>query len=178
MKMTNETQRLRRRIRVLLLLFLTGLLLGGLTAFPIRSEAVLLQQLLGEGSSIGYRFPGMARWISHIHSGIVQMSRDYPFMMYATDWLAFAHIVIAIAFIGPLRDPVKNIWVIQFGMIACVLVIPLALICGPIRGFPLVWLLVDCSFGIVGFLPLWFAYRYTRRLAQIENLGKELRPAP
>jgi hypothetical protein len=35
--------------------------------------------------------------------------------------------VIAIAFIGPWRDTVKNIWVIEFGMIACVLVVPFAL---------------------------------------------------
>jgi hypothetical protein len=57
-------------------------------------------------------------------------------LAYGTDWLAFAHLVIAIAFLGPLKDPVRNIWVVEFGMIACLLVIPLALICGPIRGIP------------------------------------------
>lgn len=41
--------------------------------------------------------------------------------------------MIAIAFIGPLRDPVRNIWIIQWGMIACVLVIPLALLAGAAR---------------------------------------------
>ena len=33
-------------------------------------------------------------------------------------------LVIAIVFIGPLRDPVKNVWVVEFGMIACALVVP------------------------------------------------------
>ena len=27
---------------------------------------------------------------------------------YGTDWLAFAHITIAVAFLGPLKDPVRN----------------------------------------------------------------------
>jgi hypothetical protein len=38
--------------------------------------------------------------------------------------------VLAILFIGPLRDPVKNKWVIEFGVIACILIIPFAMIAG------------------------------------------------
>ncbi|SCF41963.1 hypothetical protein [Micromonospora mirobrigensis] len=34
-------------------------------------------------------------------------------MLYGTDWLAFAHLVLAVAFWGPLRDPVRNVWVVQ-----------------------------------------------------------------
>jgi len=85
-------------------------------------------------------------------------------MAYGTDWLAFAHLVIAVAFWGPLKDPVRNIWVIEFGMIACVLVIPLALIAGPIRGIPFFWQLVDCSFGVFGIIPLWLCRRDILRL--------------
>ncbi|HSH39366.1 MAG TPA: hypothetical protein VK993_11325 [Chthoniobacterales bacterium] len=66
-------------------------------------------------------------------------------MQYGTDWLAFGHIVIAIFFAGPLIDPVRNLWVIRAGQIACVLVIPLALVCGDIRGIPLWWRAIDCS---------------------------------
>jgi hypothetical protein len=90
-------------------------------------------------------------------------------MFYGTDWLAFAHIVIAIAFIGPLRDPVKNVWVVQFGMIACVLVIPTALICGQIRGVPFYWRLIDCSFGVIGIIPLWLSRCCIQRLIQLQN---------
>ena len=80
--------------------------------------------------------------------------RQYPFLAYGTDWLAFAHLVIAAAFWGPIRDPVRNQWVVDFGILACLAVIPLALICGPIRGIPPGWRLVDCSFGVVGLIPL------------------------
>jgi len=89
---------------------------------------------------------------------------QYPFLAYGTDWLAFAHIVIAIAFLGPLKDPVRNTWVVDFGIIACVLVIPLALICGPIRGIPWGWQLVDCSFGVLSLIPLLIVRRMIRDL--------------
>ncbi|HUM46348.1 MAG TPA: hypothetical protein PLD84_05440, partial [Chitinophagales bacterium] len=79
----------------------------------------------------------------------------YPFMAYGTDWLAFAHIVIAIAFLGPYKDPIKNSWVIDWGLINCILVIPLALIAGPIRDIPFFHQLIDCSFGIIGFIILF-----------------------
>jgi hypothetical protein len=85
-------------------------------------------------------------------------------MAYGTDWLAFGHLAIALFFIGPLIDPARNIWVIQAGLIACVAVIPLALICGPIRGIPIYWRLIDCSFGIGGFIPLWLALKLARQL--------------
>lgn len=83
-----------------------------------------------------------------------------PWLSYGTDWLAFAHLVIALVFVGPLRDPVKNIWVIHFGMIACIGVFPLAFIAGSIRGIPFFWQWVDCSFGVIGFVPLYLCHKY------------------
>jgi hypothetical protein len=69
---------------------------------------------------------------------------------------------------GPIKDPVKNVWVVEFGMIACVLVIPLALICGPLRGVPWFWRLIDCSFGVFGLVPLEIARRMIVKVAQSE----------
>jgi hypothetical protein len=80
--------------------------------------------------------PSLHSWLRRVHEGLVPTNESYPFMAYGTDWLAFAHLVIAIAFVGPLIDPVRNKWVLQFGVIACAGVIPLALIAGPIRGIP------------------------------------------
>ena len=163
---------LLRRIRWLLVFFMAALVLSGLTAFPLQWEVDLLAQLLNipeQASPEAYT--GLRHWIALVRNGLHETYADYPFMAYGTDWLAFAHIVIAIAFIGPLRDPVRNIWVINFGMIACVLVIPLALICGPLRGIPLHWRLIDCCFGVFGFIPLWFCRRYTRELAVLAGQG-------
>jgi hypothetical protein len=74
--------------------------------------------------------------------------------------------VIAIAFIGPLRNPVKNIWVIEFGMIAYVLLIPWGMTFAILRGIPSFWLPIDFSFGVFGFLPLWLARKYILELAK------------
>jgi hypothetical protein len=150
----------------MLILFLVGLVLSGLTAFPLEAETRLLARLLhADWSPAAERLPGLVAWMDRVHDGIAQTNARYPFIAYGTDWLAFAHLVIAVAFWGPLRDPVRNVWVVQFGMIACVAVIPLALIAGPIRGIPVGWRLADISFGVMGIVPLLIAYAGIRRLA-------------
>ena len=75
--------------------------------------------------------------------------------------------MIAMAFIGVLRDPVRNKWVVEFGMLACVAVFPLAFIAGAIRGIPVYWQLIDCSFGLIGLLPLMICYRKIRALERL-----------
>lgn len=145
-------------------MFMVGLVVSGLTAFPLVSESKLLVDVLHR-LSVGQILPAPVSFLETVSHGLRDTGQRYPYLAYGTDWLAFAHLVIAIAFVGPLRDPVRNIWVVHFGMIACVAVIPLALIAGPIRDIPLYWRLVDCSFGIVGILPLLLAHRHIRRIA-------------
>lgn len=163
-----EIQRLKVRIRGLLLFFMAALLLSGITAFPLEWEVKLLYQIVSDARSpLPGLWPELIYWIGLVKTGLEETYRAYPFMAYGTDWLAFAHIVIAVAFWGPLKEPVRNIWVVEFGLIACVLVIPLAFICGPIRGIPFFWQLIDCSFGVVGLVPLWLCRRNILRLAEI-----------
>jgi len=71
------------------------------------------------------------------------------FQLYALKWLAYAHIVIALAFIGPLRDPIKNIWVIEFGIIVSLLSLPTTFILGHQSAMPIWWSLTDYIFGII-----------------------------
>jgi len=73
--------------------------------------------------------------------------------------------MIALVFIGAWRDPVRNLWLFEFGLIACALVIPYALVCGAFRGLPFWWRLIDCSFGLLGAIPLWLGRRAALRLA-------------
>ncbi|NQY66836.1 MAG: hypothetical protein HRT72_03830 [Flavobacteriales bacterium] len=146
-----EMIKLEKQIKNGILLFIIGLILSGVTAFPLETELKILTDLLTPSTFIH-------DWISATHEGVKFANDNYPFLAYGTDWLAFAHLVIAVVFIGPYLDPVRNIWVIKFGMIACVMVFPLALIAGPIRGIPLYWQLVDCSFGIFGFGLLYLIH--------------------
>jgi hypothetical protein len=59
---------------------------------------------------------------------------------------------------------VRNKWVLQFGVIACVAVPFLAFIAGPIRGIPLPWRLIDSSFGLFGAIPLLISLNRVKRL--------------
>ncbi len=166
-----EIQKLEKRIRAVLIFFVIALLISGLTAFPLRWELTILNRLAGLESPISDLWPSLSEWINHVHLGLQQTYDKYPFIAYGTDWLAFAHIVIAVAFWGPLKDPVRNLWVVEFGMLACVLVIPLAMICGPIRGIPFYWRLFDCAFGVFGIMPLWLARRDILRLTNLRKVS-------
>jgi len=159
---------LKKRVRYLLLFFVAAVLVSGVTAFPLEWELSVLSRVVSHPPLPGL-WPDLAIWINRVYTGLHDTYRQYPFIAYGTDWLAFAHIVIAIVFWGPLRDPVKNIWVVEFGMIACGLVVPLALICVPLRGIPFFWRLIDCSFGIVGFIPLWMARKDIQRIVALEK---------
>ncbi|RYG29993.1 hypothetical protein EON81_25725 [bacterium] len=161
---------LERWIRRLLIGFIVGLVLSGVTAFPLPGEVTLLVRWSG-AESAGTPGPMLA-WLLRVHEALNVVDARYPLLAYGTDWLAFAHLVIAAAFVGPLRDPVRNVWVIEWGMIACAGVIPLALIAGPIRGIPFFWRLIDCSFGIVGIVPLFVCWRMIRRLEQFTTLAQ------
>ena len=162
--MTNEAA-LRGRIRFLLSFFICALVISGLTAIPLRYELRLLMQLIELGSQSGITIPALSEWIEKINQGVQDGYGTYPFLAYGTDWLAFGHISIAVAFLGPLRDPARNIWVVEFGMIACALILPWTLIFGQIRGIPFFWQLIDMSFGIFGIIPLWVVRRYIRRIS-------------
>jgi hypothetical protein len=138
---------------------------AGLTAFPLEYETRLaVSWLHGLGRWVAAGFPAHAAWLELAHRGLAASYARYPFLGYGTDWLGFAHLTIAVAFAGPIRDPVRNKWVVQFGMIACLMVIPFALIAGPLRGIPAFWTPVDMSFGAIGLLPLLAAYRHIRAL--------------
>jgi hypothetical protein len=106
-------------IRKLLLIFIIALFLSGLTAIPVEAELSFLLK-------ISNRPTQMHNWLEKVLSAYKNVNNDTPFLLYAYDWLAFAHFILAFLFIGPYRDPVKNIWVLEFGLIACILIFPLA----------------------------------------------------
>jgi hypothetical protein len=152
-----------RSIRLWLSLFMVGLILSGVTAFPLERETGWLVGVLAAHPTFPH---GITLWIDRVHQALYLDSIHAPFLAYGTDWLAFAHLVLAVAFLGPLVNPIRNKWVLQFGLIACAGVLALALIAGPIRGIPLPWRLIDCSFGIFGAIPLLIVLRQTAKLEQ------------
>ena len=156
---------LRRQIRNWIIFFMVAITLSGITAFPIEAEMKFLD------SNSGY-FPVAAQeWFHRIYTGVKETNASHPFLAYGTDWLAFAHLVIALVFVGPLRNPVKNKWIIDWAIISCLLVFPLAFIAGPIRDIPFFHILIDCSFGAIGLIPLIIVRKKIKQLEQL-NLQK------
>ncbi|OAR22400.1 hypothetical protein A8W25_22375 [Streptomyces sp. ERV7] len=175
--MSERRTALVRRIRLWLVVFIVCLVLSGLTAFPLVHELHWTQSLV-RSTPLGDWLPGLAGWIDRVGEGLDATDAKYPFVLYGTDWLAFAHLVIAVAFYGPYRDPVRNIWVIEFGMIACAGIIPLALVCGPVRGIPFWWSVIDMSFGVFGVIPLYVVRRKIKELEALTAPAAAPAPAP
>lgn len=158
-------------IRFWLALFIAGLVLSGATAFPLQTELGWLHSSLQTTPLRQIaQATGLLPWITRAHDAVSDTNQRYPFLAYGTDWLAFGHLVIAVAFIGPYRDPVRNKWLITFGLIACAGVFPLALIAGSIRGIPIWWRLIDCSFGVFGSIPLLLC---RRSIAALERVNRD-----
>ena len=156
---------LLRRYRFVLGAFIAALIVSGLTAFPLLHELELLASLLGiPATADPHSLSGLPFWIATVRDGLRDAHDAHPWLAYGTDWLAFGHIVIALFFLGPWRNPVPNAWVLRVGLVACAAVIPLALICGPVRGIPFFWRLIDCSFGVIGALPLLYCLKLTQRM--------------
>ncbi len=147
--------------RAIVAFVIFGLVVSGLTAFPLAIELDILAKLLvGSDADLSpTSHTGLAHWILLVREGLHETYRDYPFLAYGTDWLAFGHIVIALFFVLPFRDPQRYRDVLWVGVAACIGVIPLAAICGPIRGIPFYWQLIDMSFGLVCIVPLLVALR-------------------
>ncbi len=152
---------LERRIRVLLTGFALGIVLAGVTAVPLVQELTLLARWTGAQTGAA----GLSGWIARVRDALVDTDARYPFLAYGNDWLAFGHLMIAAAFWGPIRDPVRNAFIVRWGMFCCLASIPVALVFGPLRGVPLFWLPIDCAFGLVGIVPLWVVARDIRELA-------------
>jgi len=174
--MTRE-QVLRRRIKLLTWVFIVGLLISGATTIPLLSEVNCLVQLAGADKLLqngtSDASPAWAIWLVKVQRGLRDVNATYPFLFYGTDWLAFGHFVIAVAFIGALRDPIRNLWLFNFGIIACGLVIPYALLFGAIRGIPFWWRLIDSSFGIFGLIPICLCRTWALQVASSTGEPKQ-----
>lgn len=151
-----------RKVRICMIIVIGGLFISGVTAFPLQTELEWLSGYFDSNTTLG-------EWFHRVTGAIVSTNAQYPYLSYGTDWLAFAHIILAFAFIGPYLDPWKNKWMVFVGLVSCVAIFPMVAIAGQVRGIPWFWQLVDCSFGIVAFFPLIYAYRCISKLERAEK---------
>jgi len=157
-----------KRAKVMLGIVAFGLLVAGITVWPAVSELRMAVRIVwGNAAPTGI----LHGFVLQAIEGLEAVQANYPFMLYAHDWLAFAHIVLAILFAGAIRDPIRNVWLVQCGLIMCALVPVLAGVCIPLRGIPSIWFLIDFAFAPAAALPLWIALRDIRR-AEAEGLKR------
>lgn len=149
---------IKTKIRLIVVFFMSALIVSGLTAIPVKMEIAWLVKNIPASWTTVHHF------LAIIYETLYSCNE---IILYGFDWLAFAHIVIAILFIGVYRDPIRNIWVVEFGMIACVLIIPFAFVMGQVRGIPIWWQLIDCSFGVFGIIPLWYLKNLIQKFEQM-----------
>jgi hypothetical protein len=162
--------KLERRIRIVTGFFIAGLIISGASAIPLVAEVDCLVRQSGVRELAQADPPSVwGLWLTKVQAALHSVTEHNAFLFYGTDWLAFGHFAIAIAFIGALLDPIRNRWLFTFGMIACASVVPYAFVFGALRGIPVWWRLIDCSFGVLGFVPLWFCHRWSKQFEVQRN---------
>ncbi len=153
-----------KNIRRVVIVFIVLLALSGITAFPLVTEVDFMFAHI-------HSFPlFFHEWIRKVYESVHQTP---SIVLYGTDWLAFAHIIIGLFFVGVYQNPVRNKFIVNVGIVACIAVFPLAFICGPIREIPFYHQIIDCCFGLFGVIPLLYI-RYQIRQLENSNSHAEL----
>ncbi|MCX6182585.1 MAG: hypothetical protein NT150_11735 [Bacteroidetes bacterium] len=154
-------------IVLFLRVFIAVLVISGLCYFSLP---FLSKKILGLSNSIGVRGEFYS-FASKLSQAATYNSSHYPFMGYSTDLLGFAHLMFALLFVGPILDPDKNEYVVRFGLIVCLLLVPTVLVAGWVREIPMIWIIINCFFGIFGFLLL---YKVFKMIKANQKMRKEL----
>src|SRR5438874_13677931 len=96
----NSAELLRRRIQWLTWIVIAGLFFGGATAIPLQTELNWVVRVVGADQPAA---GGISQWLVRVRDALNDIYARYPFMAYGTDWLAFGHFMIALAFTWALR---------------------------------------------------------------------------
>ncbi len=158
-----------KTIRFWLVLFFLGVLFGLHTVVFVEVETAFFVKYLGNGTAFAEKLPFVSSWIDNLYISVSNTYQTYPVMAYCMDWLSYACVVFAIFMIGAIRHPVRNVWIVQVYMIACLLAAVLPFIAGPFRGIPIFWRFIDGSFGVIGFLFLLRPYLLIKKLEAAET---------
>src|SRR4051812_44515646 len=107
---------LLRKYRLSLGVFVVGLILSGITAFPLLLEMRFVAARLDIVSSVPpSEYQGLRHWIAWVLQALETNHQRFPFLAYGTDWLAFGHLSIAVFFLRPFAKPLESDWVLRCG---------------------------------------------------------------
>ncbi len=154
----------RRRIRWTLGLIIASLLLSGLGTIPLQWLVGVLCRMLLANRDLHELAPGLVAWVEGVLAQLTGAAQQ-TLLNYTLDWLSLAQVAVALVFIGPWRAPVRNAWVVDWGLISCGLIVVAAPLAVLWRGIPVAWAVVDVLLGVGGFAGLWLCRRDLRHLA-------------
>jgi hypothetical protein len=154
-----------------LLIVSVGLILSGLTCYFLPWELeTLVKAMAALGQERNHYSAEMYGFLVDTGEGVMAAA-SHPQLFLGTDYLGFAHVLFAILFLGALRDPARNLWVVKFGVISSALVVPAALLFGWMRGAPMMHRFVDASFGVVSLGLMVWTLRSVQSLARRTGAG-------
>ncbi len=161
-----RNQHLLYRYRLILGLFIFGLLLGGVTAFAFEMETALLNRLFGINAGVDPSsfFFKPRLFITTLHFAVHDTYVRFPFFGHNTDWLGFSYFVIGAFFLLPFANPVRYRAILQVGLLACAGAIMVAVISGSLRHIPFFWIAIDCSFGMLAAILLAYSLYLSGKL--------------
>ena len=148
-----------RRPRIMLAIVAFGLFISGVTIWPWEVELELALRVFEALSAPVILLETLRTILADMRA----LREAGSFVLYIADWLAYAHLVLTALFLMAMKDPVRNILVVRFGILCCLTVPILAVTCIPQRGIPLFWIFIDSSFAFAA-IPLWIALKDLRRL--------------
>lgn len=82
-----------RAIRLWIAVVIAGLVLSGVTAFPLETELRGVHSLL-ETTALRpiAESTRLLPWMARVYGALSSTNEHYPFLAYGTNWLAFAHL--------------------------------------------------------------------------------------
>ena len=166
------------RIRMVLTLAISCLILGSLATFAAPHSIAVVLAVFRRFDLATPATSHALMWLRHIQLQLGRDSHRHPMLHYGADLFAFVELAFALVLISPLRNPVRNQWVIQSGILACCCLIPFALILGPWHGLPMAWRIVSCVVALCGIAPLMLCRHYiTLYETLIESVRRRHRQA-
>ena len=107
-------------LRCVLGFFLLALILSGITAFPLEHELDTLASVRGLAQTAPSDVHnGLDFWILTVRDGLQETYTHYPWVAYGTELAGVCAHCHCDFFIGAFIDPVRNVWTLKAGLIAC-----------------------------------------------------------
>ncbi|MBP5220839.1 MAG: hypothetical protein J6034_09120, partial [Bacteroidaceae bacterium] len=89
-------RKILKKIRGIIVFFMIALALSGITAFPIETELNTFFSVTGINSESVKDDPEIFKFLHYIKENVTETNQKAPQLAYGCDWLAFAHLVIAL----------------------------------------------------------------------------------